>query len=126
VTIDDGLTQGTKVIGHALHLATVVADTEVTLFEGAEPGVELQNTRLTVVEELSLDCEPRLVCGLRRLSNDLVELGGEGVEDPCHHNVVQSSPRDGRISDVKEDVVVEGVATKREKHEVAPPLVVGR
>jgi hypothetical protein len=54
-----------------------------------------------------------------------VEFGGEGVEDPCHHDVVQSSPIDGRIGDVGEDVVIECVATKHEKHEVAPPLVVG-
>jgi hypothetical protein len=66
------------------------------------------------------------VCGLRRLPNDLVELGGQGAEDPCHHDAVQSSPRDGWISDIGEDVVIEGIATKREKHEVAPPLVVGR
>jgi hypothetical protein len=51
---------------------------------------------------------------------------GEGVEDSGHHNVVQSSPIDGWIGDARENVVVEGVATKREKHEVAPPLVVGR
>jgi hypothetical protein len=55
-----------------------------------------------------------------------VELRGQGVEDRCHHDVVQSSPIDGRISDIGEDVVVEGVATKREKHEVASPLVVRR
>jgi hypothetical protein len=55
-----------------------------------------------------------------------VELGGQGAEDPCHHDAVQSSPIDERISDIGEDVVVEGVATKREKHEVATPLVVGR
>jgi hypothetical protein len=30
------------------------------------------------------------------------------------------------IGDVGEDMVVQGVAMKREKHEVAPPLVVGR
>jgi hypothetical protein len=39
--IGDGLTQGTKVIGHALHPTTEVADTEVSLFEGVEPSVEL-------------------------------------------------------------------------------------
>jgi hypothetical protein len=32
-----------KVIGHALHPATVVVDAEIALFEGAEPGVELLN-----------------------------------------------------------------------------------
>jgi hypothetical protein len=55
-----------------------------------------------------------------------VELGGEGAEDPGHHDVVQSSPIDEWISDVGEDVVIKGVAMKREKHEVAPPLVVER
>jgi hypothetical protein len=55
-----------------------------------------------------------------------MELGGEGVEDPGHHDVVQFSPIDGRIGDVGEDMVIEGVAMKREKHEAAPPLVVGR
>jgi hypothetical protein len=55
-----------------------------------------------------------------------MELRGEGVEDPSHHDVVQSSPIDRWIGDVRENVVVEGVATKREKHKVAQPLVVGR
>jgi hypothetical protein len=41
MTIGDGLTQGTKVIGHALHPVTVVTDAEIALFEGAEPSVEL-------------------------------------------------------------------------------------
>jgi hypothetical protein len=48
--------------------------------------------------------------------------GGEGAKDSCHHDVVQSSPIDGRIGDIGEDMVVEGVATKHEKHEVAPSL----
>jgi hypothetical protein len=39
--IGDGLSQGTKVIGHALHLAIVVANIEVSLLEGTEPDVEL-------------------------------------------------------------------------------------
>jgi hypothetical protein len=54
---------------------------------------------------LSLDRTPRLSCGLRRFPNDLVEFGGEGAEDPCHHDDVQSSP-DEQIDDVEEDVVV--------------------
>jgi hypothetical protein len=39
VMISDGLTQGTKVVGHALHPVTVVVDAEIALFEGEEPGV---------------------------------------------------------------------------------------
>jgi hypothetical protein len=54
VKIGNNLTQGTMVIGHALHLAIVVADAEVALLEDAKPGVEFENARLIVVEELSL------------------------------------------------------------------------
>jgi hypothetical protein len=64
VTIDDGLTQDTKVLGHALHPTTVVTNAEVSLLKGVEPSVELQNTRHAVVEELSPDHEPRLACSL--------------------------------------------------------------
>jgi hypothetical protein len=75
---------------------------------------------------LSLDRKLCLACGPYQPSNDLVELGGEGDEDPDHHNVVQSSLIDGRIGDIGEDVVVKGVATKCEKYEVVPPHVIGR
>jgi hypothetical protein len=51
---------------------------------------------------------------------------GEGAEDKSHHDAIQSSPIDGRIGGVEEDVVIEGVTMKREKHEVTPPLVVVR
>jgi hypothetical protein len=125
VTIDDGLTQGMKVVGHALHLTTVVADAEVFLVEDAESVVELQNTRQVIAEELGHEREPFLTCGLRRFSNDLMEFKGDSAEDPCHHDEVQSIPIDGWIGDVEEDVVVQGATTKREKHEVAPLLVVG-
>jgi hypothetical protein len=53
-----------------------------------------------------------------------MELGGECAEDPGHHDAIQSSPIDGWIDDIGEDMVVKGVVTKCEKHEVAPPLVV--
>jgi hypothetical protein len=43
VTISDDLTQGMKVVDHALHPMTVVTDAKVSLLEGAEnkPGIEL-------------------------------------------------------------------------------------
>jgi hypothetical protein len=104
----------------------VVADAKVALLEDAEPGIELQNTRLTVAEKMSLERKPRLTSCLHQFLNDLVEFGGEGADDPCHHDVVQPSPIGGWIGDVGEDVVIEGISTKREKHEVALPLVVGR
>jgi hypothetical protein len=49
---------------------------------------------------------------------------GEGAEDSGHHDVVLSSPIDGLIGDVGEDMAAEGVVMKREKHEVVPPLIV--
>jgi hypothetical protein len=65
------------------------------------------------------------VCSLRQLPNNLVKLRGKGAKDLGHRDVVQSSPIDGRICNVGEDVVIEGVAMKCEKHEVASLLVVG-
>jgi hypothetical protein len=55
-----------------------------------------------------------------------MELKGEGAKDPCHHAAIQSSPIDGRIEDVREDMLIQGVATKHEGNEVTLPLVVGR
>jgi hypothetical protein len=55
-----------------------------------------------------------------------VELRGEGAKDLGHHDVVQSSPIDGWIGDVGDDVAVKGIVMKRKKHEVASLLVVGR
>jgi hypothetical protein len=70
-------------------------------------------------------CEPRLMCGLCWFLHDLVEFRGEGAEDPCHHDAVQSRPIDGWIGDIREDMVVQGIAMKCEKHKVVPLLVVG-
>jgi hypothetical protein len=105
---------------------TVVADAEIALLEDTKLDVELQNVGLTVAEELGLKREPRLMSDLRQFSNDLVEFGGEGVKDLCHHDVAQPSSISRQISDIGDDVVIQGVITKCEKHEVAPPLVLGR
>jgi hypothetical protein len=66
------------------------------------------------------------MCGLHRFPHDLVELGGEGIKDLCHHDAIQSSPIDGWIGNIGKDAVIQGIAMKREKHEVTPPLVVGQ
>jgi hypothetical protein len=41
VTIGDGLSYDTKVVGHSLHLAIVVANAMVSLLEGAERDVRV-------------------------------------------------------------------------------------
>jgi hypothetical protein len=58
------------------------------LVGGMELEVELQNMQLDVAKELSLDREPRLACSLRRFPNNLMEFGGDGAEDLCHHDAV--------------------------------------
>jgi hypothetical protein len=81
VMIGDGLTQGTKVIGLALHPMIVVTDTEVAFLEYEAPDVELQNTGIAVTEKLGLENEPCLASVLRQFSNDLKEFGGESTEN---------------------------------------------
>jgi hypothetical protein len=120
------VSQGTNVVDHALHLTTVVTDAEIVLLEDVEPGIELQNARLTVADELGLEQVPCLTSGLHQFPNDLMEFEGEDAEVTCHHDVVQPSPIGGWIGNGGDDVVVQGVSMKREKHEVTPPLVVGR
>jgi hypothetical protein len=48
VMISDSLTQGTKVVGHALHPVTVVTDAEVTLLESRNLALSCRthNSRL--------------------------------------------------------------------------------
>jgi hypothetical protein len=67
-----------------------------------------------VAEKLGLEHEPRLTYGLHQFLNDLMKFGGEGAEDLCHHDFVQSNPIDGGFGDVGEDMVVQGVVTKCE------------
>jgi hypothetical protein len=66
--------------------------------------------RLVVILEVGLNNEPCLPSGLQWLMDNLVELDGEGAQDPGQHDVVQPSPIGGHVNDVGEDVVVEGIA----------------
>jgi hypothetical protein len=52
--ISDGLSQGAQFISHAFHLATIVANAKISLIEDTKLGVDLQDTGLTVTEELGL------------------------------------------------------------------------
>jgi hypothetical protein len=81
----------------------------VILGEYLEVGVGVAGTGLTVVEELPLDGKPDLSIGV--ITNNVLEVDGDGVEEPRKDDVVYLSPTgNGRGNGVKGDVVVEGVA----------------
>jgi hypothetical protein len=69
-------------VGHALHLATVVAYREVTLDEGAKHGIEVKHKHFIVVDELVLDHAPDLACGDVVLLCDVLKLIGDHTKDP--------------------------------------------
>jgi hypothetical protein len=41
MAIGDGLIQSVQVIGHAFHLATIVADSSITMLEDMKLGIDL-------------------------------------------------------------------------------------
>lgn len=55
------------------------------------------------------------------LADNILELNGEGAEDPQEHHVVHPVPGQEQVGNgVGEDVVVEGITLKGEEHLVAP------
>jgi hypothetical protein len=126
MAIGDGHTQGALVTGRVFHLATIVADAKIALLEDTKLGINLHDAGLTVTEELGLDIEPCLSSSLRWLAEDLVEVDRDGPQAPGEHDVVKPSPIGGRVNDVGDDMIVEGIEAVCEEHLVMPALVVGR
>ena len=116
-----------KSIGHALHPPAVLADREVPLREVAEGRIELESAGLGVAEELTLERQPNLTRGATVGPDDVLEVEGEGPEDPGQGDAVETLPRRGLSRDrhVKEDVVIQGVALEGEEDQV-PQSSVGR
>jgi hypothetical protein len=114
-------------VRHALHPTAELADGEVTLDEGPETRVEAQSPSLRVAQELALKGEPS-PARVRRGADEVVEVQRDRPQDPGEDDAVQTKPRRGLDGDrsVNEDMVVEGVAAKSEKHQIPPAGVGGR
>jgi hypothetical protein len=114
-------------VRHALHPTAELADGEVTLDEGPETRVEAQSPGLRVAQELALKGEPS-PARVRRGADEVVEVQRDRPQDPGEDDAVQTKPRRGLDGDrnVNEDVVIEGVAAKSEKHQIPPAGVGGR
>jgi hypothetical protein len=81
---------------------------------------------LAVTEKLVLDSEPQVARGGTTFPNHLMELRGDRVADPVEDDVVHPAPGriDGR-SNVRVDVVEEGVALEDHHHQVTSASVGG-
>jgi hypothetical protein len=98
-------------VDKVLHLAAVVVDAKVALDEDLKWGVEMEGAGLTVAKELLLNGKPGVPSGTAMLTNNILEVNSESVEDPREGNVVHPPPmRKSRGSDVVSDVVIEGIA----------------
>jgi len=95
-TIRDRLAEVTEGVRHALHLAAVLGDGKVALDEDSESGVEVESTSLAVAEELVLNGKPGLASGATALADDVLQLDGDGAEDPGEDNTVHPAPRGHR------------------------------
>ena len=102
----------TKSISLALHSPAELAYGEVTLLESAELCIELESSGL------ALERLPGLVRGAAVSPDHVLEIKGDGPKDPGHGNAVEAQPRHVPHRDwrVVEDMVVEGVAAKREEN----------
>jgi hypothetical protein len=117
-TIWHWLIEITKGVDHALHL-------EVARDEGTERVVEVESMGLMVTEEPLLDGNPSLTSCATVLTNGILELDSEHVEQLEEDDVVhppQAGERGG--NDDGSDVVVEGISLQCQQDEVALASVV--
>jgi hypothetical protein len=109
VAVEDevAVKNGVAKVGHALHLATLVAHREVTLEGVTERGIEVKCARhFTIVDELVLDHLPNLVHGNTMLLGDVLNLVVDHAKDPGEVDILHAVPCrviDGR--GIGEDVV---------------------
>jgi hypothetical protein len=107
----DRFTEVGEGVSHALQLATVVVDGEVSLGQIAELSIKEQSSGLTVPKELLHNSEPGSPGrdAIVRV-DDVQELGGDAVEDPRHDHTIHALPvRVSGTGNVAEDMVLERV-----------------
>jgi hypothetical protein len=81
---------------------------------------------LTIAKALLLDSKPSLSSSVTELIDDVLEVDGEGAEEPQEDDVVHP-PTAGksRGSDVESVVVIEGVAPQHQQDEITSASIVG-
>jgi hypothetical protein len=113
-------------IRHVLELVAVLAHSEITLHKVTKGSIKVKGALLTVSEKLVLDSQPQVVRSGTTFPDHLMELRGDRVADPVEDDVVHPAPaRIGGQSDVRVDVVEEGVALEDHHHQVTPAGVGG-
>jgi hypothetical protein len=81
---------------------------------------------VSVLEELFLEGEPRMLAHVRLVTNDILELNSDGdVEPQEHHTILKVPGRRRQGNDVVEDVVSESLPPKSEEDLTPPMRVVG-
>ena len=125
--IIDWFTKVSEGVSHALHLPTVVIDTEISLGEIAKFSVKKQRPGLTVPKELLRNPEPgHTSCDAVVRVDDIEELGRDAVEDPRDDHAIHAVP--GRICGARliaENMLLQGVPTEGEQEVPVPLRVVG-
>jgi hypothetical protein len=106
-------------IRHVLELVAVLTYGEIPLDKVTKSSVKVKGALLMVTEKLVLDSEPQVTRGGTTFPNHLMELQGDRVANPVEDDAVHLAPAriDGR-SDIRVDVVEEGVALKDHHHQV--------
>jgi hypothetical protein len=79
-------------VDEAIHLPTVVIDAEVTLNEAPEGGIDVEGMSLTVAEEVVLQCQPGIVSRVATLSDDILQVRGDGAPDPRLDDAIHLVP----------------------------------
>jgi hypothetical protein len=105
------LAEVVEVVSHPLHPAAVVVDAQIALDEEPKLCVEVEDVRLVVAEELLLKGNPKLLSGAVATASGLMEVDGDGAEQPRQDHAVHPAPVGvGEGRSIRGDVVIEGVA----------------
>nr|CAD39827.3 OSJNBa0079F16.8 [Oryza sativa Japonica Group] len=121
----DRFTDVGEVVGEDLESPAVVADGEVTLLQMMELGGEVDGAPLAVAEELQLEVAPDGACRRRGKEHLLHKSRGDGAVEPAEDDAVHLCPV-GVIGAryVGEDMIGEGVFSKRDEEKASPAGVV--
>jgi hypothetical protein len=118
-----------QAIRHNFEFAAILDDGETALHKGMELGVEHEDTRLLVADELLLNVQPHHACRWRAGVNDIHQVRRDGAENPRFHRAIHLCPiciRDNVLIDLNQDMVGELIFTKSVEEQCLPLRVVRR